>query len=820
MNKISPGVRESSHVMIKMFNQKLVDQLNRVDIIGDLAIDQETFNQLHEAVSMCTNNFKMIDHFKKRRRAYAVYLVFCAVYEYEKNDGGYWKMLEKKFQRSLSEDDKNYLVEILETTIALHKNIRQQFVVNQSGSHSRIRKFLDQAGIPAKYLDSFITKIYRTIKDDDFDSFSIHAWLNYLRYDKRSTKNYLTYILKPNESLDLIRFTRKRLRNFETKTPITGNRIRLAQAIDRFRGTSSFRDQEELQKNVEIHGSPYISIDDQKVVLNLPRVNVKIFGKISWRLNDAVHACNEDEEFTINVNPDSQYILMLFLNGQEVQRWDFFGTDNGFLTFESNGKLIRSGELKESTRFIIITSNLDIQNKNDLSISEIRLNGEWSRFWAYQIDLEKIDSIQIGDQTVEVIREIKPIISGGKNLWDESEIYCELPDLEIGSEKISLKNYIENFGEYQIRVRPKLNCQIEFVPEVQFLTSCEEFPSDENGYENSRIEIQIPNETRLIPQNAQEIESNDNRIIYLLDNPSDEFFTAEFFYNDRSCIIRKRLHPLTWAVYSSTEIQNQNHILQIPLDDLLLDWFLYLESNLDLRIELRDQDENPMFEVPINRIPFSLSNCFAEIDRSNVQLYQLRLKLPDDRSFLIAKIGEEIDEFAIENFSMLQIEDQVLVEWDESGRKIDRELVLININHPWLNCLAISIPDGATSFEIDTKKINPGYYRVAIQKNDKPRNISEIETILPGFFHVHESKIKQILMKLLKIPYVEIDAARRLLSECTANLQDIKKIFPEDFDLMEKSKISLEKSTDIDPIWKRFIYDIISKIERKMLNES
>lgn len=809
----------SSTDTLDEMNQKIISEIKNFDIIGDLPIDQKSFFRLQDWIKMSVNYRGVTRTLRNFHEASIVYLVFCGVYEFDQgNQNAYWDVISRRVGL-LNYSERRALVEELNATINANPNIRRQFETNSSGPYSFMRRFIDQAGIPVKYLDKFVETIYRTIDDEDYDSFSIHAWLNYLRYNHTSTKIYLEHILKPDEALDFIQFVRNRLRNVEKEIPRTGNRIRVAQAIRYWKERPEIIDQEKRKKKIEIHGSPYISIDNRNIILNLPPVTLTTSASFRWILNSEVYTCDEDTCFQIELKPASQYDLSLQRNGKEVQTWDFFGTDNGFLTFESNGKLIRSGELKESTRFIIITSNLDIQNKNDLSISEIRLNGEWSRFWAYQIDLEKIDSIQIGDQTVEVIREIKPIISGGKNLWDESEIYCELPDLEIGSEKISLKNYIENFGEYQIRVRPKLNCHIEFVPEVQFLTSCEDLPSDENGYENRRIEIQIPYETRLIPQNAQEIESNDNRIIYLLDNPSDEFFTAEFFYNDRSCIIRKRLHPLTWAVYSSTEIQNQNQILQIPLDDLLLDWFLYLESNLDLRIELRDQDENPMFEVPINRIPFSLSNCFAEIDRSNVQLYQLRLKLPDDRSFLIAKIGEEIEDFAIENFSMLQVEDQVLVEWDESGRKIDRELVLININHPWLNCLAISIPDGATSFEIDTKKINPGYYRLAIQKNN-PQNISEIETILPGFFHVHESKIKQILMKLLKIPYVEIDAARRLLSECTANLQDIKKIFPEDFDLMEKSKISLEKSTDIDPIWKRFIYDIISKIERKMLNES
>ena len=812
----------SSTDTLDEMNQKIISEIKNFDIIGDLPIDQKSFFRLQDWIKMSVNYRGVTRTLRNFHEASIVYLVFCGVYEFDQgNQNAYWDVISRRVGL-LNYSERRALVEELNATINANPNIRRQFETNSSGPYSFMRRFIDQVGIPVKQLNSFITRIYRTIKDNDFNSFSINAWLKYFSdlHEKSAALIYLEHILKPDESLDLIRFTRDRLRNFETEIPITGNRIRIVDAIDKFKGTSEIQNQEKRQSRIEIHGNPYISIDDRKIVLNLPRIHLKDTGTINWKLNDKLYQRDEDEPMPINLNPMPQYILTLLLGGKEVQTWDFFGTDNGFLTFESNGKLIRSGELKESTRFIIITSNLDIQNKNDLSISEIRLNGEWSRFWAYQIDLERIDSIQIGDQTVEVIREIKPILSGGKNLWDESEIYCELPDLEIGSEKIPLKNYIENFGEYQIRVRPKLNCHIEFVPEVQFLTSCEDLPSDENGYENRRIEIQIPNETRLIPQNAQEIESNDNRIIYLLDNPSDEFFTAEFFYNDRSCIIRKRLHPLTWAVYSSTEIQNQNQILQIPLDDLLLDWFLYIESNLDLRIELRDQDENLMFEVPINRIPFSLSNCFAEIDRSNVQLYQLRLKFPDDRSFLIAKIGEEIDEFAIENFSMLQIEDQVLVEWDESGRKIDRELVLININHPWRKFLGIRIPDGATSFEIDTKKINPGYYRLAIQKKDTSRDISEIETILPGFFHVHESKIKQILMKLLKIPYVEIDAARRLLSECTANLQDVKKIFPEDFDLMEKSKISLEKSTDIDPIWKRFIYDIISKIERKMLNES
>ena len=78
---------------LKSMNEIIVEQIPKYSLIGDLPLSREDFNHLASTISFLYENDNNTKYFYMYKEAFAAFLVFCAVYEYD--NGTFWQITRK-----------------------------------------------------------------------------------------------------------------------------------------------------------------------------------------------------------------------------------------------------------------------------------------------------------------------------------------------------------------------------------------------------------------------------------------------------------------------------------------------------------------------------------------------------------------------------------------------------------------------------------------------------------------------------------------------------------------------------------------------------
>lgn len=612
---------------LKHINEILNNEIPQYRILGDLPLDQQDFIKLANRIGVfydCGENQQIFLFYKE---SLAVFLVFCAVYEY--NDRTFWKSVEKYIgEMSIPHRNKVFHVFLQ----VLDKYNLELFESESEEGYAHVTPILCHAGIPVNALDSLFSAISNTLNDSFYDDFSLNDYLSYLKNKTEITvRRYLTSN-SPSSAYQFIQDVRSGIiGTVEESIELTGNELRMLFHVDEWKEKPKVKKSLNARKNVRISAPKIkVDIDGFGIFFELPQIIIKhsYDPYVIWEIQSdekidmvkaLIYSRNQilySEEKKLILRPSSSYCVTLKIEDNIISKWEYKGVQNSFIAFHTNGSIIKDEYLPNSTVILLLKNSEEISNKESLSIMELPSVPFWNQYSTYKIDLSNEKRLICSSICINIVADKNPLLLGGKKLFSQmnTDTYTKLPYLKIPAHyddewhfevlkiyegsvvsksisvlsavngRIELEQIIEaeKYGCYQIKVwhhsGVNVRYQVEYVPMSRWIEKKEYWPSELAGYTSSIRELQIDKKVEINIYNAEVvnyIQKGNYKTVYLKTKKNERFLMGDYIYcadnNVCTTVIKKSLYPISWGI---TGINNElveltSQVYSFTLNELL-----------------------------------------------------------------------------------------------------------------------------------------------------------------------------------------------------------------------------------------------------------
>lgn len=706
---------------LKHINEILSSEIPQYRILGDLPLDQHDFIQLANRMGVFYARGANQQIFLLYKESLAVFLVFCAAYEYD--DRTFWKPVEK-YIGELSIPHRNKMFHVF--LEVLNKYNLEIFESESEEGYAHVTPILCHAGIPINAYDSFFSAISNTVNDSFYDDFSVNDYLSFL---KNKTEITVRRYLKLNSRSSAYQFIQN-VRNgiigtVEEHKELTGNELRMLFRVDEWKEKPKVKKSLNARQNVRISAPKIkVDIDGLGVFLELPQITIKqsYDHYIIWEIQsdektDMVKASiyRRDqilytEEKELILRPASNYCVTLKMEDNIISKWEYKGVQNSFIAFQSNGSVIKDEYLPNSTVILLLQNSEEISNKESLSIMELPSVPFWNQYSTYKIDLSNEKELVCSSISIDIVADKNPLILGGEKLFSQmnTDTYTKLPYFKIPAlnedewhfevlkkyegnviakssnvlssvhGRIRLDQIIEAeiYGCYQIKIwhHSGVNARynIEYVPMSRWIEKKEYWPSKFAGYTSSIQALQIDTKVEINTYNAElinHIQNGNYGTVFFETKKNERFLMGDYKYcvgsNVYTTAIKKSLYPISWGI---TCVDNELVELTSPVYSFTLN---ELQRASDPMLYLAFDVSNGAY---IQTLTFSLRNNINENIISDEFLIKEKasLRIPLNKWIMELQSLNEINHmFFIElrddkdmlltAFSIARIQEEVIV---------------------------------------------------------------------------------------------------------------------------------------------------------------
>lgn len=589
---------------LKRMNEILSNEISKYRILGDLPLDYQDFLHLANRIGVFYNCGANQQIFLLYKESLTVFLVFCAVYEYD--DNTFWKPVEKY----IGEIPAVHRTKMFDAFIqVLDRYNLECFESEGEEGHAYVTPILCHAGIPVNSLDSFFSAVSNTINDSFYDDFSVNDYLAYLKNKTEITVRRYLNLNSHSSSYQFIQDVRNSIAaTVEEDMELNGNEIRMHAQINEWKEKPKIKKSLSVRQNIRISGPKMkIDIDGFGIYFVLPQIMIKqsYDSYIIWEIQsdddiELVKAsiCRHNQEFYSEerefiLEPASSYCVTLKIEDNIISRWEYRGVHNSFIAFDSNGNLIKDEYLPNKPVVLVLENNEKILNKELLNIIEMPSIPFWNRYNTYKIDLSDKKELICSSISISIMADKNPLLIGGEKLFLQmnTDEYTKLPYLKMPESyedewhlealrkyegniigktdialtpvygAINLKEIIKEseYGCYQIKTwhNSGINARynIEYVPFGRWIDKEEYWPSKFNGYTNFIQAIEIDDSIEITAYNAEQvnyIQSISHGTVYLETGKNERFLMGDYIYeadgNVYTTPIKKSLHPISWGI--------------------------------------------------------------------------------------------------------------------------------------------------------------------------------------------------------------------------------------------------------------------------------
>ncbi len=599
-------------------NEVLSAKIPHYSLIGDLPLSQEDFNHLASIITVLYESDVSPQVFNKFKECIAVFLVFCAVYEYDNRT--FWKPIEKyigelTYNRRM--DLNSVFTRVLETF-----NLNRFENESQEG-YAYVTPILCHAGIPINAYDGYLSAISNTVNDAFYDDFDVDDYLSYLKNKTEITVKRYLKLANKRDSYNFIQNTRKLILNDSVDSDEemeSGNYNRMVEQ------TSLWKEKPKNKKNLQARSNVQISAPKIKIDLDgigiyceIPRIVVKecYDSYLIWEISsdETTNLVKADffnrsgvkvsEEKLLTLKPSQSYTISLKVDDNQISKWEFdVVMKDSYISFSQNGNVIKSENLPNNSVILLLNKNINILRKEELSIMELPQIPSWTNYNVYKVDLSNLKVLECTGLSIRVSSENKPTIDGGETLFNQENCraYIKLPYIKVpiinegewhidikhksGSEVIEKSNFVapsdcerillsqyineERYGDYEIKIwnRSGMNGKfsLEYVPFGKFQIDKNDYwPTNYQGYVNHIQLIRTSNTVELDIYNAEkvsEIQRDDYTLHRYKVNDKERYLIGEYRYTSNgevfSTSIKKSIYPVSWGI-----IGLENEIIEL-----------------------------------------------------------------------------------------------------------------------------------------------------------------------------------------------------------------------------------------------------------------
>jgi hypothetical protein len=706
-------------------NDVLVSQIPKYSLLGDLPLSEKDFNHLAAAIKILYGN-RMNQRFSYLlKECLSVFIVFCAVYEYE--DRTFWRQIEE-YLGELSQNRRVELFSIFSRVLEEYK--LHKFENESEEGRTYVTPILCHAGIPINSLNTYFEAISNTVNDNFYDDFDVDDYLSYLKNKTERTVQRYLKLSNKRDSYNFIQNTKKLILSDSVdhdEELFHGNYLRMYEQITLWMEKPKVKKNLQARSNVQIT-APKIKLDlnGVGVYCELPRIIVKdsYDSYLIWEiaLDETTTLVKADfykrsgvlvsEEKIMTLRSAKTYSITLKVDDNIISKWEFDGVRGNYLAFSPNGHVIKTEALPNNSVILLLNKSINIIGKEELPITELPAIPLWDEFNVYQMDLSNLKALLCEGFTIPIRSENKPVLAGGKALFNQenARAYMDLPYIKVpiindgewhleikhkvgsnifsksnhvveaGRDRIMLSSFIQNgcFGEYDIKIwnRAGFNGRftLEYVPYSTFIADKNEYwPSSHQGYVNNTRSIRTGTSVELEVYNAEkmaELNRGDHNVYRYKVNERDRFLIGEYRYqfkgNIFSTSIKKSIHPISWGIIGIENelIDLSSKVYTLTLEDFATATDPYLLFAFDF--DLQDEIEFLKFDL-VGSDQMILQSHYVSIDNKD----GLRIPL---NSFLfeVQNAAAAIDyqlrvslynsrEFVVTSFLVARLQEEVVV---------------------------------------------------------------------------------------------------------------------------------------------------------------
>lgn len=602
---------------LKSMNEVLAAQITNYSLIGDLPLSKEDFNHLASIITVLYENNVNQLIFDKFKECLAVFLVFCAVNEYDNRT--FWKPIEK-YIGELSYNRRMNLYSVFSRVV--DKYNLNKFENESEEGYAYVTPILCHAGIPINAYDGYFAAISNTVNDAFYDEFDVDDYLTYLKNKTEMPVKRYIKLSNKRDSYSFLQNTRKLILNDSVDSDEemeSGNYIRMFEQISLWKEKPKNKKNLQARSNVQITAPKIkIDIDGVGIYCEIPRIVVKdcYDSYVIWEIasDETTNLVKADffrrsgvlvsEEKIITLKPAQSYTITLKVDDHQISKWEFDGVNNNFIAFSQNGNVIKTEHLPNSSVILLLNQNISILGKDELSVIELPQIPLWTAYNVYKIDLINLKVLECTGLDIRVYSENKPIIYGGETLFNQenSRAYVKLPYIKVpivnegewhieikhkaGSdlisksnvlaasdcERISLSSYInkECNGDYDIKIWNRTGMtgrfSIEYVPFGTCQVDKNDYwPTYYQGYVNHIQNLRTSKKVELEIYNAEKVSEihHDDYIVHRYKiNEKDRFLIGEYRYTYKEAVfstsIKKSIYPVSWGI-----IGLENEIIEL-----------------------------------------------------------------------------------------------------------------------------------------------------------------------------------------------------------------------------------------------------------------
>jgi hypothetical protein len=710
---------------LRTMNEIVAEQIPKYRIIGDLPLSKNDFNHLAFTIKYLYEKDTYEKIFNIYQEAFVVFIIFCGVYEYENNT--FWQSIEKY----IGEIPNHRRTEIYSTFLRVVKKYNLNSFENESAEgYTYVTPILCHAGIPISSFDSYFTAISNTVNDVFYDDFDVDDYLSYLENKTEMTVKRYIKSLEKRDAYNFIQDTKQLLLGDSIENDLlsnNGNYIRMMEQISLWMEKPKNKENLTARSNAQIV-APKIKIDLNGVGIysELPRIVVKdcYDSYLIWEItSDEMPSIVKvdlfrrsgvlvSEEKIITLKPAKSYTFSLMIDDKQISKWEFRVKDD-YIAFSQNGNLIKTEHLPNSTVILLLKKNKKILENDRLPIIELPQVPLWEDYNVYKVDLSNVNSLKCLGLTIPVIAEKKPIVDGGRTLFDQenSQAYIVLPYIKVpfitegnwhieinhkagreviskrnvvvssNCERILLSSYIPNtaYGEYEIKIWNRSGISGKFILQyVPFgciqIDENDYWPTNYQGYVKNVHTIRASKSVEIDIYNAEKVfesQHDDYNIHRFIIKEKDRFLIGDYKYTVNghmySTSIKKSVYPISWGIVGLNDevIDLSGRVYTLTLQELsnATNPYILFSFNFDqvydiqtINIDLIGPDERIIrsnnFAVRNNdglRMP--LNSTLFEIQNTNSAIdFYLRATLFDSKNIPVT------------SFIIARFQDEVLID--------------------------------------------------------------------------------------------------------------------------------------------------------------
>lgn len=369
---------------LQSINDTFVNQLSKYSLIGDIPLSEEDFDFLASRIGNIYANELNQHIIDKYKECLAVFLVFCAVYEYE--SGTFWKSVEKHIG-DVTYNRKMYLHSVFLNV--LNKFNLNLFENESEEGYTYVTPILCHAGIPINSFDNYFEAISNTVNDSFYDDFDVDDYLAYLKNKTEITVKRYLKLANKKDSYNFIQNSRKLIQSDSVDKDEEldhGNYIRMLDQIALWKEKPKVKKNLQARSNVQITAPKIkIDLDGIGVYCELPRIVVKdsYDSFIIWEIasDETTKFVKSDffrrsgvlvsEEKLFTLKPAKAYTITLKVDDNVISKWEIEGVKENYIAFNLNGHVIKTETLPNSSVILLLKKDIKINSIEDLSIVEL-----------------------------------------------------------------------------------------------------------------------------------------------------------------------------------------------------------------------------------------------------------------------------------------------------------------------------------------------------------------------------------------------------------------------------------------------------------------